>query len=149
MKYFTKEWYARMQQMGNCGSQEEWERLRPEIEAPMEAYHTYLEQEGLTAIDQKLNYHDWRVLHAQRDGNDFCLFLGYATDTPSVRLRFVDTQVFGQELSGNPNADYVWLYHELYLTATGYQLQLLLAEADGLYEWSIQCARMELTEVKE
>ena len=115
----------------------------------MAAYRSYLEEKNLTSIDRRLDFHDWRVLHAQRDGNDFCLFLGHNTDTPSARIRFVDTQVFGQELSETPYADYVWLYHEICLLATGYELQLLLAEADKLYEWSIQCARIELTMIEE
>ena len=149
MKYFTKDWYERMQQMGNCGSQEEWERMRPEIEAPVDAYHAYIERENLTAIDRQLNFHDCRVLHARRNGNDFCLFIDYDVVIPVVLLRCVDAQILGQELSEAPNAYYVWLYHEIHLTPTGYELQILLAANGGPYEWSIRCARIERIEMPQ
>lgn len=148
MQYFTKEWYARMQYAGRCGSQEEWERLRPEIQAPLDAYRTYVQQNSLSAIDDKLDFHDWKVLHARRTENDFCLFLGWGSDPASALLRCVGAQQISQELAPGA-ADYVWLYHEIYLTATGYELQLLLTADGKRYEWSIQCARMELTHIED
>ena len=146
MKYFTKEWYRRMIALGRLDSSEEYNRLRPEIEAPVDAYRAYVQQNSLSAIDDKLDFHDWRVRSAQRKGNDFCLFLGYGADPVSVLLRCVDAQQIGQELAPKA-ADYVWLYHEIYLTAVGYEVRLLLTTDGKLCEWSIECARMELTEI--
>ena len=149
MRYFTKEWYARMQYAGRCGSQEEWERLRPEIQAPVDAYRTYVQQNSLSPIDDKLHFHDWRVLHARRVGGDFCLFLGWGSDPASALLRCVGAQQIGQELAPKHAAVYCWLYHEIYLTATGYRLLMLLSADGALYEWSVDCARMELTHIEE
>lgn len=149
VKYFTKDWYARMQRLGICPSQEEGDRLRPDVEAPVDAYRAYTAQNNLSAIDRRLDFHNQRVILAQRKGDDFCLFLGHDADTASILLRFVNAQMIGQELTRFDHAEYRWLYHEIYLTATGYELKMLLAADDALYEWSIQCARMELTEVKD
>ena len=149
MKYYTKDWYARMLHLSHCGSQETLNRQHPEIAAPANAYRTYTEQNNLSAIDGQLNFHNWRVLLAQRKGDDFCLFLGCDENTASVLLRCVNTRLIGQELAQVEEAEYRWLYHEIYLTAAGYELRLLLAAGHDLCEWSIQCAHMELTEVKE
>ena len=141
-----------------------YDRLKAEEETNRAALNSIEEEAKLVLTAQEIpehirsqfHFHDSSLLYLKKHGRDWALtmnvFFGWpqSSDTPYTRVNFCQVSAMKREpglvlrprknSNGELSSNCQYLYDELYKTADGYEVHMLLWTRKGLRELTICCA---------
>ena len=145
MKYMTKDWYAQCQTARD-------KLQKKHVADIQQAYQTNYEQMFPTPpkFTETIDHlHDCDITSAGLIGDDYVIIADNLDRATCEHIKIVlhNAVVKKQDFT---DQELGWCYHELYLTARGYELHVLLFEygSRDMYDLIVDCESIEIIDGK-